>query len=111
MIAGHGIKVDILHGEIKNGERKAIVERLNAGKVKILIATGQLIGEGFDAKSLQTLFLATPVKFDGRLTQYLGRILRPAHGKDSATVYDYLDKRVPVLVASHRARRKVYQSI
>jgi superfamily II DNA or RNA helicase len=106
-----GILADILTGEVKNAERKAIVERLNAGKVKVLIATGQLIGEGFDAKSLQTLFLATPIKFDGRLIQYLGRVMRPGPGKDHARVYDYIDRLVPVLAASHRGRQRVYSQI
>jgi superfamily II DNA or RNA helicase len=52
--------------------------------VKVLVATGQLIGEGFDCKALSTLFLATPIRFDGRVIQYLGRVLRPATGKEKA---------------------------
>jgi superfamily II DNA or RNA helicase len=111
MLHDSGIGADVLTGEVSNGERKAIVERLSAGKIRVLIATGQLIGEGFDAKSLQTLFLATPIKFDGRLTQYLGRVLRPAPGKDHATIYDYVDGNVGVLAASARARQKVYSRI
>jgi len=104
----NGISPDVLTGDTANGERKAIVDRLNAGKVKVLIATGQLIGEGFDCQGLSTLFLTTPIKFSGRVIQYLGRVLRPAPGKDSATVYDYIDKNVGVLCASARARRQVY---
>ena len=76
-----------------------------------MIATGQLIGEGFDCKELSTLFLATPIKFDGRLTQYLGRVLRPAPGKDKAKVYDYCDVHVGVLAASARSRQQVYRKI
>ena len=103
-----GVKADILTGDTSKTEREAIVGRLNEGNVKVLIATGQLIGEGFDARALQTLFLTTPVKFDGRLVQYLGRILRPAPGKDKARVYDYLDP-VGVLQASARSRQLVYE--
>lgn len=106
-----GIELAILTGEVSNGSRKAIVERLNAGTIKVLIATGQLIGEGFDCKALSTLFLATPIKFDGRLTQYLGRVLRPAPGKDRAKVYDYRDVHVGVLAASAWARQKVYRRV
>lgn len=111
MLHDAGIGADVLTGEVSNGERKAIVDRLSAGKVRVLIATGQLIGEGFDAKSLQTLFLATPIKFDGRLTQYLGRVLRPAPGKDHATIYDYVDSQIGVLAASARARQKVFTNL
>jgi superfamily II DNA or RNA helicase len=51
--------------------------------------------------------LATPIKFDGRLLQYLGRVLRPSPGKDKARVYDYVDP-VGVLQNAARARRRVY---
>ena len=111
MLQDTGIDADVLTGEVKGPERQAIVDRLSAGKVKVLIATGQLIGEGFDAKSLQTLFLATPIKFDGRLTQYLGRVLRPAVGKDHATIYDYIDGNIGVLAASARSRQRVYRQL
>ena len=106
-----GIETAILTGEVSNGSRRTIVERLNAGTIKVLIATGQLIGEGFDCKGLSTLFLVTPIKFSGRLIQYLGRVLRPAPGKDKAKVYDYCDVHVGVLVASARARQRVYQQM
>jgi superfamily II DNA or RNA helicase len=74
-----------------------------------LIATGQLIGEGFDCRQLSTLFLATPVRFSGRVLQYLGRVLRPAPAKSSARVFDYVDVHVEPLMAAARARRKVYR--
>lgn len=103
-----GISADVLTGNASSKERGAIVDRLNAGNSKVLIATGQLIGEGFDATSLRTLFLTTPAKFDGRLIQYLGRVLRPAPGKDKAKVYDYVDVNVGVLTVSARSRQKIY---
>ena len=74
----------------------------------MLVATGQLIGEGFDCPELSTLFLATPIRFSGRVLQYLGRVLRPAPGKDKALVYDYLDVKVGVLVNAARARTRAY---
>jgi len=102
---------ELLTGDIANGERQQVIDRLNQDKIRVLIATGQLIGEGFDCRQLSTLFLATPIRFDGRLIQYLGRVLRPAPGKDMAKVYDYHDIHIPVLVASARAREGVFQSI
>jgi superfamily II DNA or RNA helicase len=103
-----GIQARLLTGEVSNGDRQHVVDDLNAGRVKVLVATGQLIGEGFDCKDLSTLFLTTPIKFDGRLLQYLGRVLRPAPGKDKARIYDYVDKFVGVLKAAAKGREKVY---
>jgi len=108
MLSNREINSDTLTGDLSNGTRKDIVERLNAGQVKVLIATGQLIGEGFDCKSLSTLFLACPIKFSGRLIQYLGRVLRPAPGKNEALVYDYVDSKIGVLENAARARQRVY---
>ena len=105
------VQCEVLTGDVANGKRQTIIDRLNQGKVKVLIATGQLIGEGFDCKGLSTLFLTTPIRFDGRVIQYLGRVLRPAPGKDKARVYDYWDVHVPVLEASAKARERVFESI
>jgi superfamily II DNA or RNA helicase len=107
LLAGLGVEAAVLTGDLSNGDRQAVVEALDAGQVRVLIATGQLIGEGFDCKELSTLFLVTPIKFNGRLLQYLGRILRPAPGKDKAKVYDYLDP-VGVLQNAARARQAEY---
>lgn len=108
MIKARGIGADVLTGDLSDKERQATVERLNAGKVKILVATGQLIGEGFDCKELSTLFLACPIKFKGRLIQYFGRVLRPAPGKKKARVYDYVDSGVGVLANAAKGRQRVY---
>jgi len=103
-----GINVELLHGQHSAKERREVVDSLTAGAVKVLIATGQLIGEGFDCRELSTLFMATPISFSGRVIQYFGRVLRPAPGKDIARVYDYLDSN-PVLMAAARKRQKIYE--
>jgi superfamily II DNA or RNA helicase len=105
-----GVTAAILTGDLPTAKRQEVVAALNAGRVKVLVATGQLIGEGFDCRELSTLFLATPIKFNGRLIQYLGRVLRPAPGKDRATVFDYLDIQVGVLENAARERERVYGS-
>jgi superfamily II DNA or RNA helicase len=103
-------KVDseLMTGEMPVQERQAVVERLNAGRARVVIATGQLIGEGFDCRRLSTLFLATPIRFSGRVLQYLGRVLRPAPGKQKARVFDYVDVQVPTLVKAASARQRTY---
>lgn len=107
LLSQRGVKSEVLTGDLPDEDRKLIVGRLNENRVKVLIATGQLIGEGFDCKALSTLFLTTPIRFDGRLLQYLGRVLRPAPGKTKAKVFDYVDP-VGVLQAAAKARKRVY---
>jgi superfamily II DNA or RNA helicase len=95
-------------GDLPPQERQAVVERLNAGAARVVIATGQLVGEGFDCPNLSSLFLATPIRFSGRVLQYLGRVLRPAPGKERARVFDYVDTEVETLAKAAEARRRVY---
>ncbi len=102
------ISSELMTGDLSSVQRQSVLDRLNEGGVEVLLATGQLIGEGFDHRELSTLFLATPIKFSGRLLQYMGRVLRPAKGKKKAVIYDYVDVNVDVLKKAAKARRKVY---
>jgi len=103
------VEADLLTGDLSMDERQTVIDRLNQHKAKVVITTGQLIGEGFDCRDLSTLFLATPIRFSGRVLQYLGRVLRPAPGKDMARVFDYVDIHVDALNKAAMARQKVYR--
>ena len=107
LLAEKGVQANILTGKQSAPERSAVVGALHRGDVKVLVSTLQLVGEGFDAAGLSTLFLTTPIKFTGRLRQVIGRILRPASGKQ-AKVVDYVDEHVGVLKNSARIRRQAY---
>lgn len=107
LIKERGVDVATLTGRVSGEDRSRIVRAVQEEKLKVLVATIQLIGEGFDCSGLTSLFLSTPIKFSGRLTQVIGRILRPAQGKQP-TVYDYIDP-VGVLKSSARARQMTYQ--
>lgn len=77
----------------------------------LLIATGQKIGEGFDCPRLDTLMLASPVKFDGRLIQYVGRLNRTSPGKSDVIVYDYVDAHISIFDNQYRNRLAAYKKI
>ena len=100
----------LLTGQTPKKERLAIVEDLKGGKVPVLFSTLALIGEGFDCPGLDSLLLASPIKFSGRLKQVVGRVLRPAEGK-TPVVVDFIDSRVGVLKNQARARRQVYEQL
>jgi len=103
------VKPALLTGDKSPRERTQIMEDLGKGMFNVLIATGQLIGEGFDLPRLSTLYLTTPVKFSGRVIQYVGRILRPSKNKDKAIIVDFVDVNNPVFKASATSRFYTYR--
>jgi superfamily II DNA or RNA helicase len=108
LLAEKGLPASVLTGKQSAPARSAIVESLHRGEVKVLVSTLQLVGEGFDAAGLTTLFLTTPIRFTGRLWQVIGRILRPASEKQPKVI-DYVDEHVGVLKNSARIRRQAYE--
>ena len=91
MLDGVADNIFLLYGD--NTDRQNFEIRENLKRVKdeetmILVATGQKIGEGFDCPRLDTLMLAAPVSYDGRLEQYIGRLNRDYKGKEAVYVYD-----------------------
>ncbi len=105
----HKVAAEVLTGDVDAGKRALILNELAGGNIKVLIATGQLLGEGFDCPKLSSLFLSTPIRFSGRVLQYIGRVLRPAPGKHRARIFDYVDIHVGVLKSAANARQRVYQ--
>ena len=77
----------------------------------VLFATASLIGEGFDLPELDTLFLTTPLSFEGRLVQYAGRLHRLAEGKVTVKIYDFLDSHSGMFLKMYRQRLKAYKQI
>jgi len=102
-----GSETELLTGRTPPDTRAQIVQKVQEGKVQVLLSTLQLIGEGFDCPGLSTLVLATPIKFEGRLMQVVGRVMRPQKGK-KAQVIDYVDVKIPVLRRSATARTEMF---
>ncbi len=111
---GRGVSPVVLEGSLGKRARDAIVRQIehrSPAEQLVVVATGQYLGEGFDCPQLDTLFLAFPVSFKGRLVQYTGRLMRANQDKTNVRVYDYADTRVPVLRAMHTRRLATYKSL
>lgn len=109
-----GLEPLVLQGGLGKKVRSLVMDELataRPGGGMILVATGSFLGEGFDCPPLDTLFLAFPIAFKGRIVQYVGRILRPIDGKTRVEVHDYVDVRVPVLARMHARRLPAYASL
>ena len=78
-------------------------------EVRIIIATGRYLGEGFDGARLDTHFLVMPVSWKGTLTQYVGRLHRLHHAKTKVRIYDYVDSNVPMLARMSEKRKAGYK--
>ncbi len=104
----------VLRGGMGAKNRAAALQRLQhqpGSPPLLVVATGPYVGEGFDCPALDTLFLAAPVRWKGRLVQYAGRILRAYPGKETAEVHDYHDLGTGVLAATLAGRAPGYTSL
>lgn len=110
MISSSGLPASLLTGRVPMARRSELVEELHHSSSRILVATSQLIGEGFDLKALSSIFLATPIRFTGRVKQYIGRVLRISEGKDKAVIYDYVDEN-GMLISSFQSRLRAYEDM
>jgi superfamily II DNA or RNA helicase len=109
-----GVSAVVLHGGVKKKERLSRVAGLKDASPDdpvLVLATGALVGEGFDLPRLDTLVLAFPISFRGKVIQYAGRILRSHPAKNAVTVYDYRDGLVPVLARMQARRQRTLEGV
>ena len=86
--------VFVLHGRLSKKTRTETFARLcelGDSVPRILLATGKLIGEGFDYPPLDTLVLAMPISWKGILQQYAGRLHLEHATKRDVRIYDYAE--------------------
>ena len=103
----------LLTGEIGAKERKAILNSLPGfeHEHRIIVATESLLSEGFDLSYLDTLFIATPISWDGSVTQQVGRLHRSHEGKQQVEIFDYIDLSIPMLARMYQKRLKTYAKL
>ena len=113
-LAGKADHIFLIYGdqtEKQNQEIKDTMMSVPASESLILIATGQKIGEGFNFPRLDTLMLAAPIKFEGRLVQYVGRLNRVYEGKRDVIVYDYVDTHIGFFDRQYKSRLTAYKKL
>jgi hypothetical protein len=82
-----GITASLLLGTTIN--RDQVVAEFGAGLVRILV-TVDVVSEGFDVPVASVAILLRPTKSLGLYLQQVGRVLRPAPGKQAALILDHV---------------------
>lgn len=104
----------ILHGRMSPKQRQtltAALEGLAPDAPRVLLATGKLVGEGFDHPPLDTLVLAMPISWKGTLQQYAGRLHREHADKTDVQIIDFVDSGHPALVRMWERRQQGYRAM
>ena len=104
----------VLHGRLSKKQRTVVLAGLDAldgAAPRVLLATGRLIGEGFDHPPLDTLVLAMPISWKGTLQQYAGRLHREHADKQDVRIYDYAETDQPQLARMWDKRQRGYRAM
>ena len=104
----------VLHGRMSKKQRAALIAALDAlspDAPRVLLATGKLVGEGFDHPPLDTLVLAMPVSWKGTLQQYAGRLHREHASKTDVRIIDFVDTGHPALLRMWDKRQRGYRAM
>lgn len=104
----------VLHGRMSKKQRAALIAALDAlspDAPRVLLATGKLVGEGFDHPPLDTLVLAMPVSWKGTLQQYAGRLHREHASKNDVRIIDFVDTGHPALLRMWDKRQRGYRAM
>ncbi|QPN61571.1 DEAD/DEAH box helicase family protein [Synechococcus sp. CBW1002] len=113
-LAGEVPNLFLLHGRLSARQRSttlAALEALPLNEPRIVLATGRLVGEGFDHPPLNTLLLAMPVSWKGTLQQYAGRLHRQQSGKTSVRIIDWVDLGHPITQRMWERRLRGYRAM
>jgi DNA repair protein RadD len=82
-----GIAAQLLLGNTV--DRDEVVQQFGAGAIRVLV-TVDVVSEGFDVPAASVAILLRPTKSLGLYLQQVGRVLRPAPGKQAALILDHV---------------------
>ncbi len=104
--------VYLLYGDKSQKENSEQIREMlsvSDNETVLLIAIRTKIGEGFSFPRLDTLFLTMPMAGETPMIQVVGRLDRNYPGKMDVRIYDYIDRRIPILNSKFRKRIGVYK--
>jgi len=101
----HGIRAAAFFGDMKNREK--VLQRFRDNKIKCVVST-PILGTGVDIENIHLLVMASPVKAEHVVTQYIGRGVRLAKGKTQVVVADILDANVDYFERQFDSRKESY---
>ena len=82
-----GFRSAFLHDGVNAVTRKGLIDYLGKGELDILTSVN-VISEGTDIPVVTTAILLRPTESEAMYRQQVGRVLRPAKGKDCAIIID-----------------------
>jgi superfamily II DNA or RNA helicase len=86
VLAENGVATGVYHSKMRLKERVAILAAYRHGKLDVLV-TCRALDEGFNVPETEIGIIAASTATQRQRIQRLGRVLRPASGKDGAAVY------------------------
>lgn len=85
-----GIKADLVHGELPDDKRAAVLHKFGAGKTQVICNVGVLT-EGFDEPKVSCIIMARPTRSQALYIQCIGRGTRLYPGKQNCLILDVAD--------------------
>jgi superfamily II DNA or RNA helicase len=98
----------IFTGDDSAASRSTKMKQIQDGHFQVLLATGQIFGEGMHVENIEALVLAFPFAFEGKLTQYVGRLM---HSTSPKALIDYHDENISFLDRQFKARKRMYNKL
>ncbi len=96
----------LVHGKLPPKEREKRMAGLATARV--VVGTKGLLGEGLDCSVWSALILASPISGATPLLQAVGRVIRPAPGKQDGLVVDVVDAH-PFALGAWKKRVTIYR--
>lgn len=91
----------------KDADTRVFIKEFNTGRIKSLIGTTGILGEGVDTKPAEYVLIAGLGKAKSAFMQQVGRVLRRYPGKDSGKVIIFKDPSHKFTLRHYNAQKKI----